>query len=61
MEKNEDPAIADGLLLPNEPFIKFIREKINLKRLEWMREYGEEFSELISGVVNEWCGGVKIF
>jgi hypothetical protein len=56
-----DQAVMDGLLLSNEPFIRFVRGVVNEKRMEWMKEYGEEFSEKVSGVVNEWCGGTKIF
>lgn len=55
--ENED--VIDGLIDLNDMFVCFIREVIGEKLEEWEKEYGEEFTILIPGIVNKYINNEK--
>jgi hypothetical protein len=56
VQECENDAVMEGLVERNSPFLRFMIKVVNAKRNEWKKEYGDDFAELVSSVVNEYAG-----
>lgn len=56
VQQCEDEAVMEGFIDHNKAFVRFITNTVNKKRVDWIREYGDDFGDLINSVVNEYTG-----
>lgn len=52
----KDERILDGILDGNDEFVKYIREKVSLRLLEWKETYGADSLNRIAKTINSYCG-----
>jgi len=60
LKECKDDKILDGMINKNKNYKDFIIFIINKKRIEWNKEYGDEFSICVSNFVNTYTD-MKIF
>ena len=54
LQETHDEEVLEGMLDYSGKYIKFVKDVINKKMLDWKREYGLEFFNLIKPTVNEY-------
>lgn len=58
LQECEDEEVLEGMLDYTPKYLKFVKDNINKKALEWKKEYGDDWFELIKPVVNEYVKAV---
>ena len=54
LKECKDEKVIDGIIEKDKFFIDFVIEKINNKRLEWKKEYGDDFEVFVNKYVNNY-------